>query len=287
MQNYLSIWRQFNKFLINLDIKPNSWEDRVTLFIGFKIDNGMQSSTVKSYVSAIKKILVDDGYPWNDQKVLLGSLTKASRLINDRAHTRLPIQCSLLELILFEVQRKFSTQYYLKDLYLALFAISYYGLMRISEVTLGDHVVKAKDVHCATNKDKIRLVLYLSKTHNQGMKPQKIKVTSNLTEKSGFYAQRHFCPFQLMHNSMFRRGEYDGNDEHFFVFKDGSSVTPDQARQVLRTCLSALGLNQSVYGMHSFRMGRTTDLIKYNYSIEEVKRMGRWHSYIVYSYIKD
>ena len=99
-QTYLSIWRQFNKFVINLDIKPTSWEDGVTLFIGYKIDNGMQSATVKTYVSAIKKLLVEDGYDWDDQKILLGSLTSACRLINDRVYTRLPIQCGLLEMII-------------------------------------------------------------------------------------------------------------------------------------------------------------------------------------------
>ena len=77
----------------------------MTLFIAHKIGQGMQSATVKSYVSAIKKLLVDDGYPWDDQKVLLGSLTKACKIINDRVYTRLPIQCSLLEMILFEVQK--------------------------------------------------------------------------------------------------------------------------------------------------------------------------------------
>ena len=90
-KNYLGIWRQFNKFVINLDIKPNNWEDRVTLFIGYKIDQGMQSSTVKSYVSAIKKTLMTDGYPWDNQRVMLGALTSACKLVNDRVLTRLPI----------------------------------------------------------------------------------------------------------------------------------------------------------------------------------------------------
>ena len=193
-RNYLAIWRQFNRFLINLDVRPITWEDRVTLFIGYKIDNGMKSTTVKSYVSAIKKMLINDGYAWDDQKVLLGSLTKACKLINDKVHTRLPIQCSLLEMILFEVHRVFDQrgQPYLQTMYKALFALSYYGMMRVSEVTLSDHVVKAKDVHSALNKDKLLLMLYSSKTHTKGMRPQKIKITSNLTEKSGFYARRTF-----------------------------------------------------------------------------------------------
>ena len=41
-----------------------------------------------------------------------------------------------------------------------------------------------------------------------------------------------------------------------------------------------------MYGMHSFRVARTTDLIKYHYSLEEVKRMGRWQSNTVYRYIR-
>ena len=146
-QTYLAVWRQFNKFVISLDVKPQSWEDRVTLCVGYKVDQGMQSSTVRSYVSAIKKLLMDDGYAWDEQKVVLGSLTKACKIINDRVHTRLPIQCSLLEMILFEIKRIFGLngQSHLETMYLALFALSYYGLMRISEVTYSDHMVKAKD----------------------------------------------------------------------------------------------------------------------------------------------
>ena len=102
-ETYLMVWRQFNRFLINLDYMPRSWKDRATLFITFKIEKGLQSNSVKSYVSAIKRILSDDGYQWDNNKMLLSSLTKACRLINDSVRTRLPIQCNLLEVILHEV----------------------------------------------------------------------------------------------------------------------------------------------------------------------------------------
>ena len=54
----MNIWRQFNNFVISLDVKPDSWEARTTLYIAYLIDNGKQSASVKSYVSAIKKLLV-------------------------------------------------------------------------------------------------------------------------------------------------------------------------------------------------------------------------------------
>ena len=170
-------------------------------------------------------------------------------------------------------------------MYKALFGLSYYGFLRISEVTISDHVIKAKDVYLATNKDKLKIYLYSSKTHTQGMEPQKIWITSNLSEKSGHYARRNFCPLQLVEDFMNVREIFDMTAQ-FFVFRDGSPVSPENARSVLKKCLSNLGLDPSMYGMHSFRVGRTSDLIKYNYSIEEVKRMGRWKSNTVYRYIK-
>ena len=248
---------------------------------------GSQIQHHQIYVSAIKKILIDDGYQWDQQKILLGSLTKACKIINDRVHTRLPIQCGLLELILFEISRTYAQQYYLLVLYQALFALSYYGMMRVGEVTLSDHVAKACNIHAAMNKDKLLIMLYSSKTHSVGMRPQSIKITSNNVEKADFYKNRNFCPFELVKRYIHMRGDYDSNQDQFFVFRDQSPVTPDQVRIVLRGCLEALGLDPTIYGMHSFRIGRTTDLIKANYSIEEVKRMGRWRSNTVYKYIRD
>ena len=71
IRNYLNIWRQFNNFVMSLDVKPKFWEARTTLYIAYLIENGRQSSSIRSYVSAIKKLLVMDGYKWQDYEVLL------------------------------------------------------------------------------------------------------------------------------------------------------------------------------------------------------------------------
>ena len=107
-KTYLAIWRKFNEFVINLDRKPKLWEDRITLFLGYLIDKGMQSTTIKSYVLAIKKTLIMDGYQWNDDLVLVRSLVRACKIVNDTVRTRLPIHCGLLKLVLFELQRYFA-----------------------------------------------------------------------------------------------------------------------------------------------------------------------------------
>ena len=270
-------------------MRPDSWEDRTNLFMAFKIENGMQSRSVKSYVSAIKRVLIDDGYQWEDNKLLIGSLTKACRIINDRVTIRLPINCKLLELILFEVNRFYSlrNQHYLNILYQTLFALSYYGLMRVGEVTKSPHVVKACNIHVAKNKEKILVLLYTSKTHGCEREPQKIKITSNRnSEERDKFCSRYFCPFKLMNTYLALRGDYVDETEQFFVFRDKTPVTPINAGMVLKTMIKRLGLNESYYAMHSFRIGRTGDLVKFNYSLLEVKAMGRWRSNVVFKYMR-
>ena len=179
-KTYYSVWKQFNAFLITLDTMPKFWEDRTVLFVAHLIDiKKFQSSSVKSYISAIKRTLIDDNYLWCDNKVMLNSLTCACKISNDRVTTKLPIHCGLLEVMLFDLERMYGSQPYLETLFKSIFALGYYGLMQIGELTMGPHVLKAKNVHLALNKEKLLLILYTSKTHDKGSYPQNIKITEN------------------------------------------------------------------------------------------------------------
>ena len=94
-----------NKFLNKLDFVPESWEERVSYFCAHLIDvHGIQSTTLKSYVSAIKHILKVKEYEWNDGKVYLDVLVRSCKLINDHQTIQLPIQFKLFELILLETE---------------------------------------------------------------------------------------------------------------------------------------------------------------------------------------
>ena len=248
----------------------------------------MQSASLKSYCSAIKNILVTDRYDWCDKKVLLSTIVKACRLVNDTVKICLPIRCGQLELMLFELDRLYGhTEPYLKMMYMALFCLGYYGLMRVGELCKSDHVALAQNVHMAKNKEKLLVILYSSKTHNKSSRPQKIKITSNRKEKTGSYLHRNFCPFRIINQYIKARGNYNSPEEQFFVLGDKSPVTPVMARKLLRSLLNRLGLDSSLYDMHSLRIGRTSDLVRYGYSVEQIKRMGRWRSSVVYKYIRD
>ena len=174
--NYQSIWRQFNHFLVRLDILPPTWEDRAVLFCAHLVETGKQSATVKSYLSAIKSVLSDDDYEWCNHNVLLTTLTRACRTVNDRVLIRLPIGKGLLEMILFKLQCILDGQWYLLIMYCALFTLAYYGLFRVGELAKGTHPVRVADVHLARNKNKLRLLLWTLKIWFQDTHPNKLKL---------------------------------------------------------------------------------------------------------------
>ena len=286
--NYLGIWRSFNKFLILLDFKPETWEERTALFLAHLIDNGVKSATVKSYLSAIKSVLKDDKYDWDESRVLFSSITRACKYKNDQLTVRLPITGGLLEILLFELERVFPKQGHLECLYKAMFALAFYGLFRIGEVCFSQHVIKACYLHVGSNKDKILVVLYSSKTHGGETQPQKVKITSAERENESRKLRliRNFCPFELIKNYLIVRGDYVTLQEPFFIFADRNPVKQKQARALLKSLLKRIGLNEQLYDFQSFRIGRASQMAKCNYSISEIRRAGRWRSNSVYRYIR-
>ena len=165
-------------FLLKLDVMPLNWAYRVALYSAFLVDNGAQSSMLKSYFSAIKKMLILDDRKFSDENMVLGTLARACKLSNDRVKSRLPIKIKFLENILFELERMFKNQPYLETLYKTILLMGYYGLFRVGELAKGPHIIKAANVNIGVNKKKLLFILYSSKTHNLGDRPQKLKISA-------------------------------------------------------------------------------------------------------------
>ena len=224
--NYYNIWKNFNKFILQLDMIPSSWEDRVYLFLAHLVNTGKQSTTIKSYFSALKSILWDDPYELSNGDMELRAITRACHLINDKLHPRFPIKLEFLEILLFEIEHFYHDQIYLKTLFQVIFTTGYYGLLRISEVVGSIHALQARDIHVAQNKKKILLCLYSSKTHGQESKPQKVKIAGHekISMKDKSQTIAHFCPFTLMKKYISIRGDYSTVDEPFFTLQGAMGI---------------------------------------------------------------
>ena len=154
-RNYRSVWKGFNEFFIKLDVKPLQWEERIILFVGYLIQHRKaKSQTIRSYLSAIRATLQNEGIKLEEDRFLLNSLTCACKLTNDSFHVCLPIQKPLLIQILSIINMVFQEQIYLAVLYKTLLATTYFGLFRVSKLTEGEHAVKVTDVHMGEKKRK-------------------------------------------------------------------------------------------------------------------------------------
>ena len=218
------VWKKFNNFYVSLDRRPRKWEDRIVLFTAQLIRENKQSSTVKSYISAIKGVLGDLNIAINENSYLLRSLIRACKLTNDTYRLRLPIQRDVLNLILKTTRKHFMDQgqVYLCKLYLALFSTAYFGLFRVGEITFSEHVVKVCDVQVATNKRKMMFILRSSKTQGLDKKPQIIKISSEnicgTRQSNKETDNKQFCPYQLLNNYSKCRRRFKSASEPFSVF---------------------------------------------------------------------
>ena len=290
-KTYWCIWRLFNKFFIRLDYKPNNWEDRIILFVEYLVENQLKSATVKTYLSAIRAVLWENNVKLNEDLVLLSSLTKACKLKNDQVVARLPIYKDLLHLLIKECSGYFqmeNNQPYLSLLYKAMFVSAYYGLLRIGEVTKGPHAILASNVHIRENKIKILFLLKTLKTHSKGSQPQRIKISSTpVKEKASTGSGTKFCPFRILSDFVIARPSALNETEQFFIFRDHKPVTPIHMRTTLHKLISRMGLQPELYNRHSFQIGRGCDMVKMGVSVETVKKIGRWRSNAVFTYLRD
>ena len=158
----------------------------------------------------------------------------------------------------------------------------------------GTHPVLARDIKIADNKKKLKFILRTSKTHWTNSKPQIIKINS--TDFGNYHNSLHpnnavikqeekYCPYMMLQRYLKIRGGFNAVDEPFFIFKDKSPVTPEQARNVLKKVLSLAGFQAECYNFQSLRAGQSCDLHSYGLSIESLKSIGRWRSNVVYTYL--
>ena len=195
-KNYHQIWAQINEFLIGLNRMPESWEDRLVIYIMSLVQIGRASQTISSYIRAIKAVLRTEQIIIKDESYTLASLIKACKIKNEILHVRPPIQKGLLRILLDRMDEYFCarSQDYLCKLYKAIATTMYYGMLRMDEATSGDHLINVRDVFVGRVKDKVLLVLCSIKTHDLSDQPQQVKILAGDIDEKDRNAR--YCSFR-------------------------------------------------------------------------------------------
>ena len=162
----------------------------------------------------------------------------------------------------------------------------------------GPHPVWVSSVHIGRNKQKILFLLKTSKTHGEYGPPQIIKINSHklpyssLTDKNICQIKNRqlesdsYCPYMILRKYISFRPKARNDQEPFFIFRDHTPVKPIQMRNVLKQMLHLSGFNSDLYNCQSLRIGCTSDLLKLGISVETIKKLGRWRSNAVFSYLR-
>lgn len=193
-KSYKKTWDRFNKFISQFDVIPPNWEDRIIVWATHLADNRKSSSTIRSYISAIRYCLSLDGIRVTHTSCELAAIIQAAKHENDQLYIRLPIQKHLMKLILEFIDSHFIKgrgQNYLGSWLKAIYSMGYHGMMRISELADGPHSVKVQDIVQARNKNKFTIYLRSSKTHSQADLPQIIHIKEQPTWGSN-------CPVKVI-----------------------------------------------------------------------------------------
>ena len=284
MKKLLHHLELFNKFILKLDKKPTKFEDRLSLFVGYLVNNRNKSTTIRSYVSTIKLVSADVDVKLMEDSYLLASLMRACKLVNDKIHIRLPIYREMLHIIITDIRHYMAMKghYYLSILYPVIFTASYYGLLRVSEVAAETHPILVHDAHIAINKKKILFILRTSKTHCKSSRLQEVKITSSA---NGSNVTPHLCPFRILQNCIKVCKPAKSKSETFFAYYDRSPVQAASIHRVLKKSLVRCSFDPTHYSLHSLRSGRVGDLLKMGVSVENIKKLGRWKSNAVFNYL--
>ena len=198
---------------------------------GFLIQNKKKSTTIRSYISAIRTILKEDKICLNEDSFQLNALMRACKFTVERITTHLPIHKDILKVIIKHVRLHFRDQPYLSLLCQTIFVTAYFGLFQIGELTTGDHTVKAVDVQIGQNKRKLMFILRSSKTHGKYNKPQIVKIEKdNDTAKNSQPEKGKIDPFTLLRKYIKARRSCISHSEPFFHIQ-GQITCTTNARQ--------------------------------------------------------
>ena len=281
---YRKAWSRFCSFvhLHNENQQLPIPSHQIVNYLADLFDGGYAPSTIATHASAICFVHKLLGFQDPMESFLLKKFVKGAINLSRAADSRLPITKSILQRLLRAIPtviRNYNEQVLLK----ALFTLVYSFFLRFGEVVLksgndSNKLVQIENISIQTLGSSLKgmsLVLHHFK-HKQQVQPVSLYIAHNPQNVE-------CCPVESMQKYLRVLGNKSGP---LFQFLDGKVVSYNYTADKLRTLVRFIGLDTQRYKPHSFRIGAATTAIQMGYSDDEVKKMGRWSSDALQSYIR-
>ena len=166
-------------------------------------------------------------------------------------------------------------------LFKAAFSLAYFASLRVSEYAVvgsSNHTLKKCNLDWHEGEGGLGLVLSLG-SYKASERPCRLLVPPDSCKEA--------CPVKAMKEYLEVRpqGESKAADP-LFLQSSGRPLTGFLVNKTLRNSLRILGLSEKEFSAHSFRAGRTTDLVEMDTQDSVIRQSGRWRSDAYLKYVR-
>ena len=276
---YARHWQTFADFCRehNFDLHRPVTSSLVSLFVANLFCKGYKPQTIRSYTSGIGFVLrllecPDPTSSFLVRKSLVGIQALSAPGVG-KAPITLPILVRLLDSV-----SSLTFCPYSRALYRAVFLLMFYSCMRVGEAVVSTHARHTLTFSSVTpvgSPPRSFLIHFHSYKHSDGLTPSFI-----LSSRPG----DRYCPVLALSRYLALRGTAPG---YLFLTLHGNPLTRSVFHAFLHRCVLYNDLDPGIYGTHSFRVGRATQLSMDRVESSVIKRTGRWKSDAFLRYMRE
>lgn len=248
--------------------------DHVAIFVAYLSQSGYSPSSIVSYTSALGYAHKLAGCENPVASFLIQKMLAGVTRLSPSVDSRLPITTIILSSLINSLTSTVSNLYH-RVLTRAMLVFSFYGLMRIGEITSskGDQpAINLSQIQLTSN----RVVVTISKfKHNLHRQPFQIVMPKQ--------SDQSICPVYAITNYLLLRGFQPGP---LFCHPDGAPISRAFFATKLKQTLIFAGFNPALYKSHSLRIGGASHYAELGYSDAQIRFLGRWKSDAFIRYIR-
>ena len=284
-KTYKAAERRYVSFCEKFGVNPlPASESTLCYFVTWLGQEGLQHSTIRTYLSGIRQIQIAHGFPdpkfdslprlrqiVQGVKVVAGLQGRSKRI-------RLPITPSILrkmKQIWIGREENFD-----KVMLWAAATTTFFTFCRSGEITIPE--VKPYDPHTNLSYEDISvdnshdpsIIFLLIKQSKTDQAREGVKVYMGKTGDD-------VCPVKALLHFLRLRGSKAGP---LFVWKDGSPLQKPQFNKAVKLALTQAKLPAEKFAGHSFRIGAATTAASAGLEDSTIQTLGRWKSssYLLY-----
>lgn len=281
--SYASGQKKFMEFCAHLGkIHPSGSPcptDEWTLCLfATSLANSVRQATIKVYLSAVRSLHVDQGFPdpllncLRLQRVLRG----IKRSQGDSSRTRLPVTASLMFTIFHSLDLTIQDH----RMFWAACTLAYFGFLRSSEFTVPSLASFSEELHLGVAD------IAVDSPASPSCLRVRIKASKTDPFRKGCFihigrGKSPLCALSAVMAYLELRGNSPGP---LFLLRDGRPLSRPMLTGWLRRIMAAAGI-QGSFSSHSFRIGAATVAARNGVPDHLIQALGRWSSNAYQLYI--